>query len=564
MTAPPRRRRDGYLPLEGYAAIGDGWSVALCGEDGSIDWWCAPTLESPPVFDRLLDAAEGGCFQLRPKGRYKVARAYQPGSNVLTTEFVTPTGRARLTEAMPLDAQGQPRPQLVRRIEGLAGGMDFDVSLRLARTSDARLETSPDITFRQGRDGAKRGRFRVTAGQTQSLILSAAEPRGVVDHGAYALAQADEAWRAWSAALAPPGRYTDLIRRQALILKLLCAPTGAVCAAATTSLPEIMGGERNWDFRFIWVRDAAYAAEALIEAGAVADAGQIFDWLITRMAEHGPRVVFDLDGKPAPTDRELDVPGYRYSRPAHVGNLATLQRQHGAFGDLLQAAKRLALTGWSPSPATVAVLVDLVDQAARVWHEPDAGIWELSELRLYANSRISCWQALARAIELCDQGLMPADRRDSWSDTRREIEDWIENQCWSETRQSYVAWPGSDVIDASLALTVRFGFGSPARQEATLAAIDGELGCGLFHHRMSGVQTSEGCFLACSFWVAEAKARLGRTEEARASLDALIMALGGIGPLPEMAEAKTGRWLGNMPQGLTHIAIIQAASAVAS
>jgi GH15 family glucan-1,4-alpha-glucosidase len=177
---------------------------------------------------------------------------------------------------------------------------------------------------------------------------------------------------------------------------------------------------------------------------------------------------------------------------------------------------------------------------------------------------MSCWQAVEYGVKLCDQGVLPADKREAWRQSRREIAAWIEENCWSEARASYVAWPGADALDASLALSVRFGFGSPARQEATLAAIDGELNSGLFHHRFSGVQSSEGCFLACSFWMAEAKARLGRKEEAKASFETLVAALGGIGPLPEMVEAGTGLWLGNMPQGLTHTAIIQAANAIGS
>jgi GH15 family glucan-1,4-alpha-glucosidase len=563
MPRQSTRRREGYLPLESYAALGDGWTVALSGADGAIDWWCAPALDSEPILDRLLDAEAGGRFVVRPRRPFTVERHYLPDSNLLAAEFTTADGRARLTEGMALEETGAPsRSNLVRRVEGLEGRVGFTVDFRPVAAADSRCEllATPELSWkRTGR--ALKAEFSVSAGEKRVLSLTVPAEGRRLEPGSE-LDRADRTWRAWANALTPPPAHAELVRRHALALKLLCAPSGAIPAAATTSLPEKMGGERNWDFRYVWVRDAAYTIETLIQIGAVTDAARAFNWLACRIARHGPRVAFDLDGAVAPTDRVLDLPGYRNSRPVHAGNLATLQSQHGVFGDMLQAAVRLTGAGETLEQGAVDVLVTLADDCARSWTQPDSGIWELSELRLYANSRISCWQALTCAVSLSEAGHLPAARRDAWAATRDEIAAWIEDCCWCPERQSYVAWPGSDVIDASLALIVRLGYGSQERQAATIRAIDGALRTGLFHHRMSGVEESEGCFLACSFWLVEAKARLDRREEAAADFEALVAALGGIGVLPEMVEAGSGRWLGNMPQGLTHLALIQAAVAL--
>jgi GH15 family glucan-1,4-alpha-glucosidase len=563
--APYRpRRRQGHLRLEDYAAIGDGATLALAGADGSIDWWCVPAIDGEPLFDRLLDAPAGGYFLVRPRGRFTVDRSYGENSNLLVSDFTTPDGRARMTEAMALgDGEGPPPTELIRRIEGLEGRVEFLVEVRPSRAAAIpwNLEAGPKLSLSPGRDRRLAGRFAVGPGDVQTLSLTASHatprPRGTP---ADRLDAADRAWRAWAGALTVQGRYAGLLRRHALALKLLMAPSGALVAAGTTSLPEIMGGERNWDFRFVWVRDAAYAIDAFIDVGALDDAERAFRWLMARLAEHGPRVVFDVAGAVAPTDRELDLPGYRGSRPLHVGNLATLQRQHGVFGDSLYAALRLAEAGRPPNAEAGAVLADLAERCRRAWREPDSGIWELSELRPYVNSRISAWQALDCAVRLADGGWLPDQARDRWARERDRIAAWIEENGWSDERQAYVSWPGSDAVDAGLTLAARFGYGPPARIEATLRAIDGALRAGPFHHRMSGVSETEGCFLACSLWLCEAKARLGRREEAIAEFEALLAAIGGIGVLPEMAEPGTGRWLGNMPQGLTHLAIIQAAT----
>lgn len=560
MTLQDTRRRQGQLPLESYVAIGDGWTVALSGADGGIDWWCAPRLDDAPVLNRLLDR-EGSHFSIRPRGRFSADRSYRPASNILVTEFTTDQGRVRLSEAMPVDPAGEPAREIIRRVEGLEGRVEMEVELRPAADRACRLAVVPPVDLTPGPGGRLSAGLSVGEGQCWTLTLGL-DGAPAPDEAPDRFHRAGAAWRAWAEGLDVDGPYADLVVRHALALKLLCAPSGAVPAAGTTSLPEKMGGERNWDFRYVWIRDAAYAVEALAEIGAMEDAVRAFEWLIARISAHGPSVAFDLDGALAPMDRELDLSGYRGSRPVHVGNLATRQRQHGLYGDMMQAAHRLARAGWRPGPEVATALASLADGSLEAWREPDAGIWELSEPRLYANSRLSCWQALARAVDLADAGLLPTDRRERWAATRDLIEAWIETRCWSEPRQAYVGWPGSEVIDASLALMARSGFGEPRRVEATLAAIDGELGCGLFHHRMSGVQDSEGCFLACSFWLIEAKARLGRVEEAQASFEALVAALGGVGVLPEMAEAGSGRWLGNMPQGLTHIALIQAAVAI--
>ncbi|WAJ29162.1 glycoside hydrolase family 15 protein [Antarcticirhabdus aurantiaca] len=583
-----KRRADGFLPLRAYAALGDGRSVALVGGDGSIDWWCVPNIDSPALFDRILDEDCGGCFVIAPTEPFSSTRSYRENSNVLETEFATASGRARLVEALNSGSGGRlPWCELARRVEGLEGTVEFEMRLvfgtradticpYLARNDNATTFHVGDVTgmLRYG-DGVEivaeddsgiTARIRVSAGTRETVAIIAgeneplvSEPPAVIDAR---IDTTDAEWRQWCDNVAYDGERRPLVIRSALALKLLLySPTGAIAAAATTSLPEGIGGAKNYDYRYAWVRDASYTIKAFMRIGAMAEAKAAFTWLIKRLAEHGPRVCFALDGRMLDPMREVDLPGYRGSRPVLVGNQAADQFQQGIFGDIFETAKRFVAAGHIIDPASAKVLSDVADICAEGWRRKDAGIWELEEYEHYTMSKISAWQALARAVELADGNHIPSTCRERWARTRDRIAAWIDEHCWSQERQAYTIFPGSTKLDASLALAVRFGFDGQGRLEQTLRAIDAELRRGEYHYRYHGVENDEGCFLACSFWVIEGLALLGHHDEACGRFDALLAALDpGCGILPEMVDPQTGDYLGNMPQGLSHLALIQTAA----
>lgn len=588
----PRRDADGFLDLENYAALGDGRSVALSGADGAIDWWCVPNMDSQPLFDRLLDAERGGTFSITPVEPYTVERHYRPDSNVLETIFTTASGRAKLVESINSGPAGRlPWAELARRVEGLDGHVRFAITLRFSRRADT---VSPyfapagghnvfhvdrvlgvfrhcdGVTIDSVEDGLVTGHAISSPGQRARIAIIAGEDEPLVCQDIEQIDAridlSDTEWRQWVDRLKVPDLHRERILRSALALKLLLySPTGAITAAATTSLPEGIGGAKNYDYRYAWVRDAGYTIKAFLRIGAYGEAKAAFTWLLKRLGEGKPQVCYTLDGKPVPAEREITVSGYRHSRPVRVGNLAGAQHQHGIYGDIFETASRFVACGNFLDTSSAETLSHLADACADHWRLPDAGIWELPEERHYTMSKISCWQALARAVELADGGQIPTTCRDRWERERDRIEQWIVEHCWSEERGAYLMCPDSDALDASLALAVRFRFDGQDRLARTLDAIDRELAAGPFHYRYSGVEKEEVCFLACTFWMIEARAILGQTETAQAAFDAATAMLDsrGAGVYAEMIDPKTGHYLGNMPQGLTHLAVIQAAATLA-
>ena len=583
-------RTGGYLPLNAYSALGDGRAVALSGADGSIDWWCVPNMDSPPLFDRILNPECGGRFSITPVDPFQVERAYRDGSNVHETTFVTAGGRARLTESLNSGTAGRlPWAELARRLEGLEGSVEIDVEIVFgdqAGTVSPYLSPNANaivfhvgpvlglLRFSEGVEIVKQddrrvlGRITIAAGERAVLAVMAGSDEPLVSPSIAEIDRrievSDDEWQAWSERIAYDAPHREVVLRSALALKLLLySPTGAIAAAPTTSLPERIGGDKNYDYRFAWVRDAGYTIKAFLAIGAQAEAKAAFTWLIARVAEHGCKPLFTLNGDLVDPVEDIDLPGYRNSTPVRVGNAATHQHQHGVYGDLFEVAWRFVESGNILDDHTAAVLSRQADVCADGWRQPDAGIWELEEKRQYTMSKISCWQALSRAVSLADGGHIPTTCRDRWAREADRIKAWIEEHGWSETLQTYVAWPGSDEIDASMALAVRFGFDNAERLARTLDAIDRHLGAGVYHHRLTTTREEEGCFLACSFWLAEARALLGQRMEAEGRFRALIEGLGSEGVYPEMIDPKTGEWLGNLPQGLTHLAIVHCAVALA-
>lgn len=588
LPASPRRDDDGFLPLKDYGALGDGRAVVLSGADGSIDWWCVPNMDSPPLFDRLLDPDDGGRFVVAPVAPFTVERRYRDESNVLETIFATADGRAVMVESLNSGSAGRlPWAELARRVEGVEGSIDFAVDLRFGRRAEA---VSPYFARAGDRDvfhiGAVLGlflasdavgidrredrglhaRFTVAAGEraTLAIVAGADEPLvvpAVADIDAR-IDRSDDEWRDWAQGLRCAGPRRDLVIRSALALKLLLySPSGAIVAAPTSSLPERIGGAKNWDYRYAWIRDAGYTVKTFLQIGADAEAKAGLTWLLARLGDGVPRVCYTLGGDAVPPPTPIEVPGYRGSSPVVVGNAAGSQHQHGIYGDIFETAGAFVAAGNVLDAVSAETLSHLADQCADRWRQRDAGIWELPDIEHYTASKVSCWQALQHAVTLADNGHLAANCRERWSRERDRVAAWIEEHCWSDTRGAYVFHPGSDRLDAAIALAVRFGYPSRDRLRHTVAAIDAELGSGAFHFRYSGAEQEEGCFLACSFWLVEAHALLGAHDRAAAAFDAAIAGLaGGVGILPEMVDPATGAFLGNLPQGLTHLAIVQAAA----
>ena len=585
----PQRDEGGWLPLEQYGALGDGRSVALIGLDGSIDWWCVPHMDSPPLFDKLLAPQTGGCFSITPSESFVAERRYLPDSNVLETTFITGDGRARLTESLNSGPAGRlPWAELARRIEGVEGQVDFQIAVDFGTQADT---VSPYVApndnacvFHAGRilgmflhddqvhierknDMGVRASLTVAAGQRSVVAIIAGRDEPLV---VPPLALIDERidgshreWCQWSKGLVYDGPYQAQVIRNALALKLLLSsPSGSIMAAATSSLPERIGGSKNYDYRFAWIRDAGYTIEAFLGIGAQPEAKAAFTWLLRRLSEHGPRVFYTLDGAIGDCVRQVDLPGYKNSPPV-VGNDARDQLQHGVFGDIFETARCFIDSGNILDSPSATILSKLADQCADCWRQEDAGIWELPEKQHYTMSKISCWQALSRAIELADGGHLPTTCRERWDRERQRIKEWIEANCWSETHQAYLFYPESDRLDASVALAVRFGYPSVERLRSTLEAVQNELGAGAFHYRYSNAQEEEGCFLACTFWLIESWAILGQEERAEAAFSKSLKELSrGVGIYSEMIDPESGQYLGNLPQGLTHLAALRAALAI--
>ena len=579
-------------PLASYGALGDGRSVALVGADGSVDWWCAPNMDSEPLFDRLLDPQAGGRFAITPTEPFRTERRYREDSNVLELDFITARGHARITNSLNSGISGRlPWSELARRVEGIEGEVPLRVELLVGRRLDRATpwrETSPhgevmhldglllalraDEAMRRTEveDGCVVAELRTTPGSRAvvALLVSADEPLilpplaqidGRID-------RSDTAWREWCGNLKVDMPYAAAVKRSALALKLLLySPTGAIAAAATTSLPEQIGGPKNYDYRFAWVRDVDYSIKAFLRVSATEEAKAAFSWLTATIERHGGRIrtMYALDGALAPDEVELDLPGYADSRPVHRGNVARSQLQLGVFGDMLETATLFVSCGHVLDLRTRRLLADLTDRCADLWRGRDSGIWELREPQHFTMSKIGCWTAMDRAVTLAEQGQIDNQHAARWARERDRIRDWIDAECWSEAKQAYVMYPGTDKLDASILLATRFGFERRDRLASTRDAIVRELSRGPLVYRYSGMEAEEGTFLACAFWLVEAYALLGDQRAAIRQMDALMEATGGnLGLLTEQM-GEDGTMLGNMPQALSHLALVHAAASIA-
>lgn len=589
-------RTDGYLPIRDYAAIGDGRTVALVGRDGAIDWLCLPDLDSPSVFAALLDDGRGGRFALAPRAPFDAVRRYLPDTNVLETTFTTHEGSVRLTDVMTLPTAGlSPYRELVRRADGLSGAVPmtwlveprFDYgspspfTMRrgvpiVARGSNALAVLTWDAGDVEVDAAGASGSFTTAPSSSSMIVLSAAhqEPlvfpaRGEVE------ARLDgtiRSWRSWTAGRDYEGPWRDAVVRSALALKLLVfAPSGAIAAAATTSLPEEIGGGRNWDYRFSWPRDAAFTLQALLSLGCGQEARAFFSWLLHASQLTHPRlqVLYRLDGRTQAAEMELPLAGYRDSRPVRVGNGAASQLQLDVYGEVLGAAALFAEFAGGLDRDHGRRLAEIADLVCDLWREPDAGIWEVrSEGAHFTQSKMMCAVALDRAAGLADAGHVPAAHVERWRTEKRLVHQFVETHCYSDTQASYTRATDDDAVDASLLLAVLAGYddAESSRLRATVDAVRRELADGSLVRRYvgeDGLAGKDGAFVACSFWLAEALARQGRVEEATELMDELIALANDVGLYAEEIDPESGAFLGNFPQGLSHLALINAAVAIA-
>jgi GH15 family glucan-1,4-alpha-glucosidase len=589
---PPR-----YSPLREYAVIGDGRTVALIARGGSIDWLCLPNLDSPSVFAAILDAGRGGLFVLQPDAPFQASRRYRPGTNVLETTFATSTGTVRVTDGMtmPRTAALAPSRELVRRVDGLRGrvSMRWRVEARFgygsaptrveARApfpvavsgSDALAVCAWDAGRLRCDDAGVGAVFTVVEGTRATLALAAAhgEPLVFPSRGD-AEARLDataEFWQRWSAQLRYTGTWREAVVRSVLVLKLLVfAPSGAIAAAPTTSLPEHIGGGRNWDYRYCWIRDSSFTLEALLQVGCHVEATSFFWWFMhaTQLTLPRLRVFYRLDGGARAPERTLPLAGYRGSTPVRVGNGAAAQLQLDTYGELLDTAFVYVRGGQPLGRDTGRDLARVADFVCEHWRDPDSGIWEIrSTPRHHTQSKAMCWVALDRALRLAETGHVPAAHAPRWRQEAAAIRRFIDERCWSARKGSYVGYAGGEDLDASLLLLVIMRYDEPGspRLQGTVEAIRRELAHGPLLYRYTGddgLAGGEGAFLCCSFWLVEALALVGRRDEAERLMHELVQLANDIGLYAEELAPGTREFLGNFPQGLVHLALVSAAVAL--
>jgi alpha,alpha-trehalase len=597
----------GSLPIGDYALLSDCRSAALVSRDGSVDWLCFPRFDGPSVFCRLLDPA-GGSFSIRPAGEFQTSRRYVDQTMVLETTFTTASGTAVLTDAFALGPNdsghdlGLHSPSmLLRRLACTSGEIEAEISyaprLDYGRIQPVLVPVSGGLATRGGADrlllstpvsfsrdcATATARIRLADGQAAAFGLGhgrSDDPAPTLWTPAEITARLDnvvQCWRSWSALHQNyEGPWRELVHHSGRVLQALTfAPTGAIVAAPTTSLPETIGGERNWDYRYTWVRDASLTMKALWVAACPDEASKFFAFLGDAASACALEDTMDLQimfGIGGERDlAEWEVPqlaGWRDSRPVRVGNGAWQQRQLDVYGELLDAAQRLVDQLGDFDPVTRRFLRAAADSAADRWPEKDHGIWEVrGEPRDFLYSKLMCWVALDRAISLASQ-LHAADRVADWAAARDEIRTAILQQGWSERAGAFTQAFGSDDLDASSLMLAVTGFLPPddPRMTATINATAERLidERGLVYRYLAddGLTGQEGSFLLCTFWLAEAQALAGDIEAASATFERAVAAINDVGLLAEEVDSVSGEMIGNFPQAFSHIGLINAAWAI--
>ena len=582
------RDADGFACIGDYGVLGDGRGVALVAADGTVDWWAAPMLDSTPAFAALLDPVEGGRIELRPAvDGWTVDRRYVPGTNVVESTFTTPSGQVRVTDSLNSGNAGAlPWSELARRVEGVSGAVEVIFAVTpgtgLATWSpwvqaDDRgvilhagdltigVRCSPDITV-EADDVCARASFPVAAGDRLMVAVLSSKDAPLLLADPEAIDQRMElsirSWRHWSEQVRWEGKRREQVVRSALALKLLMmADTGAIAAAATTSLPEMVGGGKNWDYRFAWVRDAALTIGAMAACGLQEEVHAAIVWLLHTIRDSGTdvQVMYRLDGSDPGCADTSAAPGYRQSRPVQIGNDASTQLQTGVYGDLFGVVAAWVLDGHVLDIGSARQLADLADRCADLWRQPDAGIWELQERRHYTSSKMNCWRAMDRAATLAEDGHI-AGSGQRWRSEADAIKAWIDEHCWSQRKQAYTFYAGTEDLDASVLLGAMWGCEQGKRMNSTIDAVIAELSAGELLYRYTGADAEEQAFIACSYWLVQALVVVGRHGEAEELMTRLDDIASPLGLLSEMCTPGTGELVGNLPQALSHLTLINAAT----
>lgn len=587
------------LPIEDYALVGDRSTAALIGKDGSVDWLCLPNFDSPACFAALLGDESHGRWLLGPADTdgVEVSRRYVEGSAVLETTFTTPTGRVRLLDLMPT---GDGRADLVRRLVGVSGTVEMRhewvvrcdygsvrpwVTRQQVSGEDVIAAVAgPDKLVLRGTrlpravDGRHEDVFEVGAGDQLTFATTwvrswrpLPEPLPFDER----IEATQRSHQAWSSRCSIDMPHADLVSRSLLTLWLMThAETGGIVAAPTTSLPEDFGGERNWDYRYCWLRDASLTLEALIGAGYTDEASKWREWLLRAVAGDPAdlQIMYKVDGGRQLPERELDhLPGYAGSRPVRIGNGAADQRQTDVLGEVMIALEESRRAGLADTPQSWALQCALVDELAEHWDQPDNGLWEVrGPRRHFTHSRVMVWAAFDRAIRgVEDHGLPGAV--DRWRDLREQVREEVLSRGFDEGRNTFTQHYDTDEVDASLLTIPLVGFlpGDDARVRGTIDAVEKDLlrdGLPLRYRTETGVDGltgNEHPFLACCFWLVSAYAAAKRLDEAHQLMDRLCGMVNDVGLLSEEYDpghdGGQGRMVGNFPQAFSHLTLVQAA-----
>ena len=589
-----------YPPIAEYAFISECHSSALVSRTGSIDWCCMPRIDSAPCFGRLLDWERGGYCRIASTEPAEISRRYLDDTLVLETVFRQGAARARMLDFFPMRKGGRhnPHKQVLRVIEGLAGRMQFVLecvprfdygSIKpwmrkteqgfLVLGGSTGLLISGDMNLAPtGRHGLSGG-CAITEGERRFLSIQFGRPEdledGLIEPPSpqeldNRLQQTIEWWRSWTKQGRFAGPESALVMRSAAVLKGLSnAPTGAIAAAATTSLPEAPGGSRNWDYRFSWVRDSCFTVRTLAELGYKREA-EGFRRFVERSCAGSAgelQILFGVGGERRLREFEIpDMEGYRGAKPVRVGNAAETQVQLDVYGELLDLAWNWHQRGHSPDDDYWEFLIELVNAARKQWHDPDQGIWEMrGEPRHFTLSKAMCWLAVERGARLAE-GLGRSAPLDDWRRTCSEIRSWLDEQGYDRGRGVFIQAQGCPVMDASLLLLPIFGIvdAGDERMVRTVEAIRRDLGQDglLRRYRNDDLKSEEGVFPACSFWLAECLAGQGKIADAKTVFRRAASTANDLGLFSEEYDTRCNEMLGNFPQGLTHLSLISAAVAL--
>jgi GH15 family glucan-1,4-alpha-glucosidase len=596
------------LPIENHGVIGDMHTVALIGTDGTMDWFCFPSFDSPSVFASLLDDAKGGHFRIAPTLEGAACKQlYWPDTNVLVTRFLSTEGVGEIANFMPIESPQQRTPQVIRRVSVVRGSMEFRAECRPAfnfardphqvqvsstgatfHSSSLSLRLLSPIPLQADSQGGVAAKFSLQEGESTVFLLeqaggeSDARPAPDERETDQLFEETVRYWRRWMSRCSYRGRWREMVHRSALVLKLLTfAPTGAIVAAPTSSLPEHAGGERNWDYRYTWIRDAAFTLYALMRIGYSEEAAAFMNWIGARCHELEPdgslQIMYGIDGRHKLEEEILPhLEGYCGSRPVRVGNGAYRQHQLDIYGELMDSVYLYNKYGEPISYELWRNLRHLLDWVCENWHREDHGIWETrGRPRHFVYSKVMCWVALDRGLRLAAQRSFPADH-DRWLKNRDAIYEEVMRRGWNPNRRAFVQSYGSDSLDAANLIMPLVFFLSPTdpRMLETIEAVNqspskGGLASNSLVRRynpqgnVDGLKEDEGSFNMCTFWLVEALTRAGRSNPKRL-LDAQFIfeqMLGYSNHLGLYAEetGPRGEACGNFPQALTHLALISAA-----